>query len=196
MDAWRYYLVTQGPLGATDADFVADRFQEIYNAHLVNTVGNSTSRVTAMINKYYDGVVPSECNGETRIEISGFDWPAKCDAACIAWAKAMEAFELTKAIDEAMCLIREVDLFINDTAPFTLAKDESKQKELGAILYQCIETLRIAMLLLSPVIPNKTKEFHEAIQAKSCSGNIQELARWGGIKPGAKVTKVALFPRV
>jgi methionyl-tRNA synthetase len=108
----------------------------------------------------------------------------------------MEAFELTKAIEEAMGLIRDVDLFINDTAPFTLAKDESKQKELGAILYQCIETLRIAMLLLSPVIPCKTAEFLDAIQANSCIGNIQELAKWGGVKPGAVVSKVALFPRV
>ena len=196
LDAWRYYLVTQGPLGATDADFVSDRFQDIYNAHLVNTVGNSTSRVTAMINKYFDGVVPSEMDGKTRIEISGFDWPAKCDAAFLAWEKAMEAFELTKAIEEAMNLIRDVDLFINDTAPFTLAKDESKQKELGAILYQCIETLRIATLLLSPVIPLKTKEFHDAIQANTCSGNVQELVQWGGMKQGATVRKVALFPRV
>ena len=68
--------------------------------------------------------------------------------------------------------------------------------ELGAILYQCLETLRIATMLLSPVIPNKTREFQEAIQAETCSGNLQEQAQWGGIKPGAKVTKVALFPRV
>ncbi|MBC8201373.1 MAG: methionine--tRNA ligase [Planctomycetes bacterium] len=196
MDAWRYYLVTQGPLGATDADFVATRFQEIYNAHLVNTVGNSTSRVTAMLNKYFDGVVPPEVDGETRVEVTGFDWPTKCEAALLQWTSAMEAFELTKATEEAMGLIRDVDLFINDTAPFTLAKDESKQKELGAILYQCIETLRIAMLLLSPVIPSKTEEFLVAIQADLCIGNIQELARWGGAQPGSSVSKVALFPRV
>ena len=149
-----------------------------------------------MLNKYFDGVVPPEVDGETRVEVTGFDWPTKCEAALLQWTSAMEAFELTKATEEAMGLIRDVDLFINDTAPFTLAKDESKQKELGAILYQCIETLRIAMLLLSPVIPSKTEEFLVAIQADLCIGNIQELARWGGVQPGSSVSKVALFPRV
>ncbi len=196
MDAWRYYLTTQGPLGATDADFTEEKFQEIYNTHLVNTVGNSTSRVTAMINKYYDGSVPSEYKNDVRIEISGFDWPAKCERGVCGWMQAMESFSLTNAIEEAMCLIRDVDLFINDTAPFKLAKDESKQAELGAILYQCIETLRIATLLLSPVIPSKTKEFHKAIQADECNGNLQNQAKWGQMQPGAVVSKVALFPRI
>ncbi len=195
MDAWRYYLTTQGPLGATDADFAAEKFQEVYNTHLVNTVGNSTSRVTAMINKYYEGVVPSEVDGGVKIEIPNFDWPAKCNAVVREWTRAMDSFSLIKAIEEAMGLIREVDLFINETAPFKLAKDESKQAELGAILYQCLETLRIATLLLSPVIPSKTKEFHQAINSDSCNGNLQELAQWGGVKPGITVSKVALFPR-
>ncbi len=196
MDAWRYYLTTQGPLGSTDGDFAADKFQEIYNTHLVNTVGNSTSRVTAMINKYYDGVVPSECDCDKRVEMDGFDWPTKCMEAVQQWEEAMESFSLTVAVDRAMELIRDVDLFINDTAPFKLAKNESKQTELGAILYQCLETLRIATLLLSPVIPNKTKEFHEAISADPCNGNFQERAQWGGITPGTTVRKVALFPRM
>jgi methionine--tRNA ligase len=195
LDAWRYYLTTQGPLGATDADFASEKFKEVYNAHLVNTVGNSTSRVTAMINKYYDGVVPSELDGDSRIEVEGFDWPSKCKEAVTQWTDAMESFSLAKAIESAMVLIRDVDLFINETAPFKLAKDESKQKELGSILYQCLETLRIATLLLSPVIPSKTREFHDAIQTESCEGNIKELTLWGGINPGTLVNKVALFPR-
>ena len=77
-----------------------------------------------------------------------------------------------------------------------LAKDDLKQVELGAILYQCLETLRIATVLLSPVIPSKTREFHDAIHAEVCSGDLQELAQWGGITPGTTISKVALFPRV
>jgi len=196
MDAWRYYLTTQGPLGATDADFATDKFKDIYNAHLVNTVGNSTSRVTAMIGKYYDGVVPTERLNEIRIEIGGVDWPAKCEAAVSKWEEAMESFAIAKAIECGMGLIRDVDLFINDTAPFKLAKDETKQAELGAILYQCLETLRIATVLLSPVLPDKMKEFHEAICVESCSSNLLELAKWGTTQSGTSVQKVALFPRI
>ena len=65
-DAWRYYLITQGPLGSTDADFVYEKFHDIYNAHLVNTVGNCASRITAMIEKYCDGLVPPASSSEIR----------------------------------------------------------------------------------------------------------------------------------
>jgi methionyl-tRNA synthetase len=196
MDAWRYYLTTQGPLGATDADFATEKFKDIYNAHLVNTVGNSTSRVTAMIGKYYDGIVPTEQPDGTRIEVGGVDWPTKCNDAVSKWEEAMESFAIANAIECGMSLIRDVDLFINDTAPFKLAKDESKQAELGAILYQCLETLRIATVLLSPVLPTKMGEFHTAIGVESCSGNLSELARWGNLTTGTAIQKVALFPRV
>jgi methionyl-tRNA synthetase len=196
MDAWRYYLATQGPLGATDADFAAEKFKDIYNAHLVNTVGNSTSRVTAMIGKYYDGVVPTEHDGDSKIEIGSVDWPNKCKEAVSHWETAMESFSIAKAMEQGMQLIRDVDLFINDTAPFKLAKDDSKQAELGAILYQCLETLRIATLLLSPALPIKMKEFHEAIGVSLCSENLPEIAVWGVLKPGTSIVKVALFPRV
>ncbi|MAI67537.1 MAG: methionine--tRNA ligase [Phycisphaerae bacterium] len=196
MDAWRYYLTTQGPLGATDADFAAEKFKDIYNAHLVNTVGNSTSRVTAMIGKYYDGAVPFESIDEVRIEIGDVDWPVRCEEAVSQWEEAMESFSIAKAIECGMGIIRDVDLFINDTAPFKLAKEETKQAELGAILYQCLEALRIATVLLSPVLPSKMKAFHEAIGADSCSANLLELAKWGHIQSGSTVQKVALFPRV
>ena len=108
----------------------------------------------------------------------------------------MESFSIAKAIEQGMQLIRDVDLFINDTAPFKLAKDDTKQAELGAILYQCLETLRIATLLLSPALPMKMKEFHDAIGTGLCSENLIEAAGWGLLKPGTTVAKVALFPRV
>ena len=196
MDAWRYYIVTQGPLGSSDADFVAENFQDLYNAHLVNTVGNCTSRVTAMLGKYFDGVVQTESQNSKRITFDGFDWPTTCEAAIDAWSLHMEAFALDKAIESAMCLIREVDLFINETAPFKLAKDETKTAELGAILYQCLEVLRISSILLDPVIPSKMNEFRIAISAQTINDTFSETIAWGGIKNGSTVEKVALFPRV
>jgi len=191
MDAWRYYLATQGPHGATDADFASEKFHDIYNAHLVNTVGNCTSRVTAMICKYFDGVVPSEMKNESRIVVCEVDWPTKCNQAVEQWSVAMENFSISQAIESAMGLIRGVDVFINDTAPFKLAKDETKQDELSAILYQCLEVLRIASLMLLPVIPTKIQEFHEATGIDPNGSTA-----WGGMKSGSTVAKVALFPRV
>lgn len=197
MDAWRYNLVTQGPLGATDADFVSEKFHDIYNAHLVNTVGNCASRVTAMIEKYFDGVLPSEFDGETRIEIGGIDWPAKCKAAAEKSRLSMEQFEIAQSVEAAMELIRGVDLFINDTAPFKLAKDESKLGDLGAILYQCLEVLRIALLVLEPVIPSKSQAFYDAIGiGDQPAKSLEEATKWGGLQAGSAVSKIALFPRV
>ena len=196
MSAWRYFLVTQGPLGATDADFVSGRFHDIYNAHLVNTVGNCTSRVTAMIQKYFDGAVPNETTQGERTVFEGFDWVEKCKSAGNLWLEKMESFSLVQAIEIPMGLIREVDLFINDTAPFKLAKDETKQAELSAILYQCLETLRIASFFLMPIIPSKMQEFHEAIGVQETTDTIIQSTKWGGLQVGTTVSKVALFPRI
>ena len=199
MDAWRYFIVTQGPLGASDADFVSATFHDMYTAHLVNTVGNCTSRVTAMLEKYFEGEIPSELKEEKRITFEGFDWPVTCKEAVVSWSEAMEQFSLANAIETAMILIREVDLFINETAPFKLAKDETKQAELAAILYQCVETLRIASILLTPIIPHKMADFRQAISAsldENATRSIEELTSWGGLTPGGKIKKVALFPRV
>ncbi len=196
LDAWRYYLVTQGPLGASDADFVSDKFQDIYTSHLVNTVGNCTSRVTAMIGKYFGGVVPSESQDGERLVFDGFDWPEKCKIATEEWVSGMESFSLVAAFEAPMALIRDIDLFINDTAPFKLAKDETNQPQVAAILYQCIESLRIASMMLSPLLPNKMNEFHHAVGVDSNQSSFEELLTWGGIQEGTTVNKVALFPRV
>ncbi|MCH2146292.1 MAG: methionine--tRNA ligase [Phycisphaerales bacterium] len=195
-DAWRYYLVTQGPLGATDADFAAEKFHDIYNAHLVNTIGNCTSRVTAMIQKYFDGELQGEFNGDDRYELGGVDWPTRCADAVNRWKEALDNFELVKAVNAPMDLIRDVDLFINDTAPFKLAKDETKHGELGAILYQCLETLRIATLLLKPLLPEKMNEFHQAIGLTDDARVEMRLLDWGGLNTGTTIEKVALYPRV
>ena len=77
-----------------------------------------------------------------------------------------------------------------------LAKDETKQAELGTILYQCIEALRIASILLHPVIPVKIDELHQAIGVEMQSGNSTSALAWGGTKAGTTIQKIALFPRV
>ncbi|MHC4219405.1 MAG: methionine--tRNA ligase [Planctomycetota bacterium] len=148
LDAWRYFMATQGPLGATDSDFADAHFAEIYNTDLVNTFGNCASRVTAMIGKYFDGAVPGETPGGTRIVVAGHDWPALCAETVAAADAAMKHLDLPGSIGVALGLIRRVDAFINLTEPFKLARDDSKRDELGAILYQCMETVRVASLLL------------------------------------------------
>jgi len=197
-DMWRYYLCTQGPLGATDADLSASHFREIHNTDLVNTLGNCASRVTAMINKYHDGVVPSEAPGGERIVVADHDWPAITADAVAQSVAAMERFDLAGSIGAAIGLIRRVDAFINRTEPYKLAKDETRREELGAILYQCLETVRIASLLLWAVLPHKMPELWEALglEIDPAAGGLVSLTEWGGLAAGSTVQKVALFPRI
>ncbi|MCP3905760.1 MAG: methionine--tRNA ligase [Planctomycetes bacterium] len=198
LDMWRYYLATQGPLGATDADFAANHFHEVFNTDLVNTVGNCASRVTAMINKYCDGTVPTESPDGERIVLGEMDWPTQAAEAVAASIAAMTRFDLAGSIGAALGLVRQVDGFINRTEPFKLAKDPEKSRELGAILYQCAEAVRIASLLLWPVMPGRIEQLWEALglAIDPQAGGLEELAVWGGLEAGTSVEKVALFPRV
>ena len=151
-----------------------------------------------MIGKYFEGAVPSEVVDGERLVIDDVDWPTSCADAVTQSIDSMESFDLAGSIAAALALVRRVDGFINATQPFKLAKDETKRDELGAILYQCAETVRIASLLLAGVCPGKTAELWAALgqDIDPARGDLLALAEWGGLKPGTHVEKVALFPRV
>lgn len=184
LDAVRWFLTTQGPLGANDADFAHTRFIEVYNADLANSVGNSMSRVGNMIHKYYDGVVPGTCNGEfgfpngsslqtalKALENAGkavddptrtFKFAEFTDNATNDALRALETVDLESMLDAGRSIVRHVDEFISYCAPFTLAKQldtlDDGDHALSSILYSCAEALRIASLLLSPAMPEKMSE--------------------------------------
>lgn len=184
LDAVRWYLATQGPLGATDADFAYARFVEVYNADLANSFGNSASRVSNMIDKYFGGAIERVCDGlfgfpggralplalEARTRTGKpaedpsrtFDFDARCREATKGAVRAHTDCDLTDALRRGLALVDAVDEFISYTAPFTLAKHldtiEHADKALATILYTCAETLRIASLLLYPAMPETCAE--------------------------------------
>ena len=191
-------MIVHGPLGATDANFSASQYHAVYHADLVNTVGNCSSRVTAMINKYFDGEVPTESPQGERIIIDNVDWPALAKSAVRDTTQAMEKLDFPGAMHAALGLMRRVDGFINHTEPFKLAKDDTRRDELGAILYQCLEAVRISSLLLWAALPEKMEELWAALglDIDPRQGDLTKLVEWGVLQAGTKVEKVALFPRV
>ncbi len=194
LDALRWFLLTQGPLGATDADFAHARFVETYNADLANGVGNAASRVSNMIDKYFGGACPDP-RGVTNH--AGHDWPTLSGAAVDRALGAIDSFDIEGALEAGLGLVRRVDAYINATEPFKVAKDESRRDELAVILYHCAEALRIAGLILQPAMPTKMADMLARFGAPDIStARLDRDGKWGGLRPGVTVRKgEALFPR-
>ncbi len=223
VDALRWYLTTQGPLHATDADFSHTKFVEVYNADLANGIGNCASRVANMIEKYFQGAVPDAKGkydytvAESGIPIgklfgatsepseSTVAFGAKlCNALVRATEEPAARFSIDLVVHHARILIGFVDLFIATTAPFKLAKtidtDPAAQAKLEAILYNCAEAIRIASLLMWPVIPTKIEQLWKTWNCTPPAGvPLAELAKFAGphgLQPGHKIAKGdALFMR-
>ncbi len=206
LDALRWYLLTQGPLGANDADFVHAKFVEVFNADLANGIGNSTSRVGNMVSKYFDGKLPVDAAAAAPSgKAAGSDWPVLTQAAVAKSLAALARCDLPGAFAPATELVRQVDGYINATQPFKLAKvadaDPAKKTELGAILANCAEALRVAALLLSPAMPNKMGQVLREWSCTPAAGvTLAELVRIDGphsLRAGTAIAKGAiLFQRV
>lgn len=194
VDAVRWYLLTQGPVGNTDADFNYAKFVEAYNTDLANGFGNCASRVGNMIEKYFGGVVPEPTGEATG---ASFDGKALCAGVVTKVEKHLAAADVSSALAEAVTIIRAVDLFINDTAPFKLAKtldtDPTVKPRLAEILYSCAEAIRVASVLLSPALPAKMAAFWTLWGcAPDTKATLKEVAAFGGahrLAPGRAVAK-------
>ncbi len=210
LDALRYFLATRGPLGTTDSQFSADLFAEVYNSDLANTFGNSCSRVTNMIGKYFEGKLPEFNHRDTEAQRDGmgkFLQDEVIDAVRCYTGDDIDGYSIM-SLDElsspGLHLVRLVDGYIEQTSPFKLAKDPEKMPEVGTILYNCAEALRIASVLLWPFIPDACEKFWERIGCDYAQqmadnggcGKLSEWVAWGQLKPGTAIEKGdALFPR-
>ena len=196
IDALRWYLLTQGPSGTTDADFSHARFVEVFNADLANGIGNCASRVGNMIDKYFGGTIPEgvrECvaDGQSR------PLSACCAASVTNAMKALDACDAGDALLAGIAIVREVDQYINLTSPFKLAKtvdaDPNAKGRLADILYTCAEAIRVASLLLSPGLPTKMAQLWAAWGCAPSTGTtLEALATFGGphgLRAGSRVTK-------
>jgi methionyl-tRNA synthetase len=160
-DPLRYYLLREVPWDS-DGDFTWQRYDDIYNAELANDLGNLANRALSMIHKYRGATVPQ--GPETSID-------RRANDALDVYRDAMDGFLLHKGIAAAMDLANAGNGFIEEQAPWALAKDESKAAELDATLAALARTLgRLAMLLV-PFMPSKMSELWQALgQGDSISG--------------------------
>jgi methionyl-tRNA synthetase len=196
VDALRWYLVTQGPLHATDADFSHAKFVEVYNADLANGIGNCASRVANMIEKYFGGVVP-----DVDAAACGAWWEAENSPLLSDLARDLRGFDLAAAVAAAKSVVTKIDGFIAEQRPFTLAKDMATNgAAVARVLFICAEAIRIASLLMRPVIPTRIEQLWKTWNMTPPAGvPLAELAQFAGphgLKPGHRIAKgEALFMR-
>jgi methionyl-tRNA synthetase len=196
-DAYRFYFLSAIAFGQ-DGSFSWEDLAARYQAELANGFGNLASRTIAMIERYYEGIVPPA--GEySAIDLDVQAVVAKAAADADA---AMERFRIDEAISAVWTIVDAVNGYITDNEPWALAKRDDQRERLGTVLYTAAEGLRALAVLLSPVMPVSTEKLWIALGAAETLGRLhdqplREAGAWGILRPGSSVNALApLFPRV
>ncbi len=184
VDPVRFYLMKEMVLGQ-DSNFSLDSFVKCYNSDLANDFGNLLSRVTNLINKFYDRKIP---NGEDNSEAGkAVRKSAREMVACVL--NLIDEMKINDAINHTFKFIREVNKYLEITAPWKLLKKDIDSA--GKILYTAAESLRITALILSPIMPNRAQTVFDIFHIDS-----NEI-EWGGLIAGTKIeVHKPLFPRI
>ena len=194
LDALRYYLLREVPFGS-DGTFTPESFVERVNSDLANDLGNLLNRTVAMMEKYFGGVLPSPQDGQTP-----FDSALK-EAAANAVTKAEEALEkmeFSVALTAIGSLVSRTNKYIDETAPWALAKDEAKKGELASVMYHLAESLRIASVLLQPFLTSVPAKIWAQLGIQAGPLTTWDSAgQFGLLEPGTRLQKGdPLFPRL
>jgi methionyl-tRNA synthetase len=196
-DAYRFYFLSAIAFGQ-DGSFSWEDLAARYQAELANGFGNLASRTVAMIERYFEGIVPAPgayADGDLHIQRIVADAVRDADAA-------IERFRTDEAIAAIWTIVDALNQYITDNEPWSLAKDDAQRERLGTVLYTAAEGLRALDVLLSPVMPKATEKLWIALGAAESLGRLQdqplrEAGTWGALKPGTSVNGLApLFPRV
>ena len=196
-DAYRFYFLSAIAFGQ-DGSFSWEDLAARYQAELANGFGNLASRTIAMVERYFDGVIPVAAEyREQDVRVQEV-----VAAAAAAADAAIERFRIDEAIAAIWTIVDELNGYITANEPWALAKDETQRERLATVLSTCAEGLRALAVLLSPVMPRSTALLWTALGAEDALGAltaqpIRDAGRWGQLPAGTRVQPLApLFPRV
>jgi len=188
VDPLRLYLVKEIAFGV-DGDFSWDRFDERYNVDLANNLGNLVSRVAAMAHQFRQGrLVPTGAGSDKLARIGA--------EAADDYRKAMDRLELHQGVTAAYRLIDATNESIAANAPWALAKDATKADQLTQVLFDAAEAIRLAAVLLSPVMPASSREILHRVGAPADALQFDRDARWRAEGERVLAQSSALWPRV
>ena len=190
VDAVRYYLLSEMP-HATDGSISYETMIERYNSDLANTLGNLVNRTVAMAHKYFNGVLP--CNDE-RTELDDA-FISEILSALPAMEKGFNEFKIADALEAVINSAKRSNKYIDETAPWALAKNETDRNRLSTVLYNLIEAIRIIAVELSPFIPDTAEKIFTQINTDIKS--YDSILSFGAYPVGTKMNlPEPLFHRI
>ena len=190
VDAIRYFVLHEIPF-ANDGVMTYELIIERVNTELANILGNLVNRTIAMDQKYFNGRIMEPTAAEPvdeDLKAMAIALPARVEAR-------MNELKVAEAIDEIFSLLRRANKYIDETMPWSLAKEEGKQERLGTVLYNLLETIRFSAILLEPYLPETSARMLKQLGVENAG--IASLEKFGGMPVGKMVGQAEiLFNRI
>ena len=184
-DAIRYFFSASTPFGK-DGNYSDEDFKAKVNAELANSMGNLLNRSSSMLCKYFDGEIKPEFVSDALKN--------SAETAKVKISSAFNVFAIEQGAEAIAELVNEANKYVNDKAPWSLAKEE-KWQECGEVIYNTLETMRYAAVLVYPFCPNIAQDIWQQL---FCDGNVADVKysdlQWGGLKTGKIVSLETVKP--
>ena len=189
-DAIRWYLLSEMPF-AQDGTITYEQVIARYNADLANTLGNLVNRSIAMTNKYFDGKVSKP----VTLDALGQELADACADTIKKFYEQMDTWHNADAAETVMNLAKRCNKYIDETAPWALAKDEANREQLEGVLYNLLDCIRVLGILLTPFMPETGAAIHAQLQVDAAVTDM-DAARYGAADGYAVGTPSPLFARI